>query len=148
MPFRDATQRRVVEVIEVVMREVDVVRLQECLQDRRVWRKVPPRTPVTRSRQPRVDENPLRSRFDEETRVANHREPHGARLWHFGCCGAPSPLVRFRIRADRQIVGVDAGQHEQIGGVEFRQIGPGRDGQTATPRAQQIEAVLVVGPVR
>ena len=81
--LRDPTQRWVVKVIEMVMREVHVVRLEECLQDRRIRRKVPPRSPVARSRQPRVDENPLRGRFDEETRVANHREPHCARLWHF-----------------------------------------------------------------
>ena len=74
--LRDAAQRRVVKVIEVMVRQVHVVGIEHFRRHFDVGREVPPRSPVARARQPRVDEKPFPSGFDVEAGVSDDREPH------------------------------------------------------------------------
>ena len=68
--------RRVVEVIEVVVRQVDVVGVEPLRLHVGARREVPPRAPVARPDQPGVDEDRARARLDEETAVPDDGEAH------------------------------------------------------------------------
>ena len=75
----DAPHRREVEVIEVVVREVHVVGREPLGLGLGRGRVVPPRSPVARPEQPRVDEDRARARLDVEAGVPDDREAHPIR---------------------------------------------------------------------
>src|SRR4029079_8971828 len=95
--FRYGPQRGEVEVIEMMVREVDVVGFEELLANRRVRGKVPPRPPVAGPRQPRVDENGFGAGGDEQAGVPDHCEAHRV---NYGSDSTAGPVMR---RSDRRI---------------------------------------------
>ena len=79
--LRNAAERGIVEVIEMMVRQVHVIGLEKFLSNRRVRRKMPPRPPVTGPRQPRIDKDPFAARVDEQTGVPDDGEFHRPGLW-------------------------------------------------------------------